>query len=103
MDISEIKVGQHVIPIDSTHTNGPSMEYVYNYYMSKGYLIVCDIDPTGELYNNRNIPTIRAAKNGRMKAWGNSNKYSWMRFRPEDLEPVSKNALALGRYLGDTK
>jgi hypothetical protein len=103
MDISEFKLGQRVIPIGSTHPNGPSMDNIYNNHMHKGYLIVCDVDVSGAAYHASNVPTIRAATNGRKKAWGNSNKYSWLRFRPEDLEPVSRNALALGKYLGGSE
>jgi len=106
MNIDEIKVGMHVIPVSSTHPKGEKMEYIYDSrgwgHMRKGYLIVCEVrQPGNDTYycKTEGMLTVLCHEKGRMMAWGNSNQYRWMEFLPEDLVPVTPNETMRLKYM----
>jgi len=114
MNIDEIKIGMHVIPISSTHPMGKKIEEVLtggknwrrSGWMYKGYLIVCDKHGIGESFPARwgttkddGLEAVRCYPEGRKMAWGNDNIYDWLWFRPEDLVPVTANEAMRLKYM----
>lgn len=95
MKFSDCLQGMKVIPKKSTHPRGTNIESIVKYHLvSKGYLIICDrtID-----YRDDG-QTIFCHERGRQSSYGHFSLYDCLKFRPEDLEPISKNELFFARF-----